>query len=84
MTVFPDDVWNKKCRKLNGFKITRANDFGIYYQGEGSLKVSDSLFVDSGLGIFSMVMRPPATSHRKEDKVNSLYSLFTLYFAIFI
>lgn len=66
------ELENVECLKISNFIIHKAWDFGIYFQVTPNVIVSDSLLVDNGLGIYSMVLKPAAMTHIKEDKVSFL------------
>lgn len=43
------------CTLINKFKIHNSYDAGIYYQGGGSVIISDVLITDSGIAIIPLI-----------------------------
>uniref|UniRef100_H3AJV8 Uncharacterized protein n=1 Tax=Latimeria chalumnae TaxID=7897 RepID=H3AJV8_LATCH len=56
------------CALVQGFLVWKCWDFGIYSQTPGSLIISNVTLVNNGMGIFTIVYSPPATSHQISDK----------------
>ena len=69
VNIFCDDALKEDCIILHDFRVTRASQFGIFYQGEPNLRVTDSLMVDTGVGILPMVTQPLSKLHKRNDKV---------------
>ncbi|KAG8441696.1 hypothetical protein GDO86_010760 [Hymenochirus boettgeri] len=65
------------CSLIRRFKLWKCFDYGIYVQSTESLRITESVFVDNGMGIFTIVYTPAATSHQTSDKTatisNSLF-----------
>ncbi|KAG8441692.1 hypothetical protein GDO86_010757 [Hymenochirus boettgeri] len=65
------------CSLIRRFKLWKCFDYGIYVQSTESVKITESVFVDNGMGIFTIVYTPAATSHQTSDKTatisNSLF-----------
>ncbi|XP_067888793.1 PKHD1 like 1, tandem duplicate 1 [Heterodontus francisci] len=56
------------CSLIQGFTIWKCWEYGIYFQTEESVQISNVTLVDNGLGIFPIVYGPPATSHQISNK----------------
>ncbi|XP_051879473.1 PKHD1 like 1, tandem duplicate 1 [Pristis pectinata] len=56
------------CSLIQGFTVWKCQDYGIYFQVEDSVQVSNVTLVDNALGIFPMIYGPPALSHRISNK----------------
>ncbi|KAM4704928.1 fibrocystin-L [Rhinophrynus dorsalis] len=56
------------CSLIRRFKVWKCWDYGIYLQTTESVKISGMVLADNGMGIFSIVYTPPATSHQTTDK----------------
>ncbi|OCT77100.1 fibrocystin-L [Xenopus laevis] len=65
------------CSLIRRFKVWRCWDYGFYSQTPASVKISESVFVDNGMGIFNIIYTPAATSHELSNKTvavsNSLF-----------
>ncbi|KAM9824037.1 PKHD1 like 1, tandem duplicate 1 [Neosynchiropus ocellatus] len=56
------------CSHIRDFVIWRSYDFGIYFQTNMNIIISDVTLVDNGMGIFSIIYRPPSLLHQYADK----------------
>eukprot|EP00062_Callorhinchus_milii_P017054 gi/632969110/ref/XP_007900907.1/ PREDICTED: LOW QUALITY PROTEIN: fibrocystin-L [Callorhinchus milii] len=56
------------CSLIQGFTIWKCWDYGIYFQTSQSVQISSVTLVDNGMGIFSMIYKPSATSHQMSNK----------------
>ncbi|XP_069771791.1 PKHD1 like 1, tandem duplicate 1 [Narcine bancroftii] len=56
------------CSLIQGFTVWKCQDYGIYFQTECSVQISNVTLVENGLGIFPMINGPPALSHRISNK----------------
>ncbi|XP_067833370.1 fibrocystin-L-like [Heptranchias perlo] len=56
------------CSLIQGFTIWKCWDYGIYFQTTESVQIFNVLLVDNGMGIFSVIYRPPAISHQISNK----------------
>ncbi|MBN3294523.1 PKHL1 protein, partial [Polypterus senegalus] len=65
------------CSFVQGFIAWKCWDYGIYFQTEMSMQVSNVTLVDNGMGIMPMSYKPPSVSHSYSDKTieikNSLF-----------
>ncbi|XP_028646735.2 PKHD1 like 1, tandem duplicate 1 [Erpetoichthys calabaricus] len=65
------------CSFVQGFIAWKCWDYGIYFQTEMSVQVSNVTLVDNGMGIMPMNYHPPSVSHNYSDKTieikNSLF-----------
>ncbi|XP_031760464.1 fibrocystin-L [Xenopus tropicalis] len=57
-----------KCSLIRRFTVWRCWDYGFYFQVPVSLKITESVLVDNGMGIFTIVYGPAATSHELSNK----------------
>ncbi|KAI8520672.1 Fibrocystin-L [Branchiostoma belcheri] len=55
------------CVKVRGFYVWKAFDFGIYFQSDCNLEISDNTIADSRLGLFHFVIGPSALTHQVKD-----------------
>ena len=70
--LFPEDGLSG-CTHITGFTVYKNHDFGIYSQIESPFHVSNITSVDNNLGLFPMVIKPPAVSHEAADKYVKVY-----------
>ncbi|XP_078542271.1 fibrocystin-L [Lissotriton helveticus] len=56
------------CSLIQGFTIWRCWDYGIYFQTTESVQINNVRLVDNGMGIFSIIYTPTATSHELSTK----------------
>ncbi|XP_069076732.1 fibrocystin-L-like isoform X2 [Pleurodeles waltl] len=56
------------CSRIQGFTLWRCWDYGIYFQTTESVQINNVKLVDNGMGIFSIIYTPPATSHEMSTK----------------
>ncbi|KAM8882915.1 PKHD1 like 1, tandem duplicate 1 [Synchiropus picturatus] len=56
------------CSHIRDFIIWRSYDFGIYFQTQMNIIISDVTLVDNGMGIFSIIYKPPSLLHQYADK----------------
>ncbi|OCT77099.1 hypothetical protein XELAEV_18032294mg, partial [Xenopus laevis] len=56
------------CSLIRRFTVWRCWDYGFYFQTPESVKISESVLVDNGMGIFTIVYGAAATSHELSNK----------------
>ncbi|KAJ8026136.1 Fibrocystin-L [Holothuria leucospilota] len=56
------------CSMVSNFFIWNSFDYGVYAQIPSSLSVADSVLVDNKVGIFALIVGPPAIQHKTSDK----------------
>ncbi|MEE6507574.1 hypothetical protein FKM82_026763 [Ascaphus truei] len=56
------------CSLIRRFTLWKCWDYGIYFQTQESVKVSEVVLADNGMGILSIIYTPPATSHEMSNK----------------
>ncbi|XP_078254550.1 PKHD1 like 1, tandem duplicate 1 [Rhinoraja longicauda] len=66
--VYMNEGGPPNCSLIQGFTVWQCQDYGIYFQAEYSVQVSNVTLVDNGLGIFPMIYGPPALSHQMSNK----------------
>nr|XP_039260770.1 fibrocystin-L-like [Styela clava] len=72
-------IWMNKdgfpsCSLISKFNIHSAYDYAVYYQGSGSVKMSELLITDSPIGIVPIVYAPASLSHAMQNKYVHLES----------
>ena len=72
VVLFKEDGLSE-CTHITGFTVYKNHDFGVYSQIESSFHVSNITSVDNNLGLFPMVIKPPALSHEAADKYVKVY-----------
>ncbi|XP_069815730.1 fibrocystin-L-like [Dendropsophus ebraccatus] len=55
---FPD------CTRIRGFKVWKCWDYGIYVQIVSSVQISDVFIADNGMGILTIIYKPPSVTHQ--------------------
>ncbi|XP_066572050.1 PKHD1 like 1, tandem duplicate 1 isoform X2 [Amia ocellicauda] len=56
------------CSHIQGFTVWKCWDYGIYFQTEMSVQISNITLVDNGMGIMSIIFTPPSVLHLYSDK----------------
>uniref|UniRef100_A0A6I8N1M6 Fibrocystin-L n=1 Tax=Ornithorhynchus anatinus TaxID=9258 RepID=A0A6I8N1M6_ORNAN len=56
------------CSLIQGFTIWKCWDYGIYFQTTESVQIYNVTLVENGMGIFSIIYTPAATSHKISSK----------------
>lgn len=75
VTIMPNDVVaqsGQTCVRFAGFTVFKNRDYGIYYNNEPSLELSNNIFSDNVASMFPMVVKPNPLSHECSDKFVSL------------
>ncbi|XP_078395885.1 PKHD1 like 1, tandem duplicate 1 [Cetorhinus maximus] len=57
-----------KCSHIQGFTIWKCWEYGIYFQTEESVQISNVTLVENRLGIFPIIYGSSATSHQISNK----------------
>jgi len=53
---------------LSGFTVWRNYDFGLYYQGAGSVEFTNNVAIENGVSMWHLVIGPPSLSHQRHNK----------------
>ncbi|XP_069076730.1 fibrocystin-L-like isoform X2 [Pleurodeles waltl] len=62
------------CSLIQGFTLWRCWDYGIYFQTAQSVQIKNVSLVDNGMGIFSIIYAPSATTHARSNKTVAIKS----------
>ncbi|XP_078542272.1 fibrocystin-L-like [Lissotriton helveticus] len=57
------------CSLIQGFTLWRCWDYGIYFQTTERVQINNVSLVDNGMGIFSIIYTPSATTHSRSNKI---------------
>ncbi|KAM8966821.1 LOW QUALITY PROTEIN: fibrocystin-L [Pelodytes ibericus] len=64
------------CSHIRRFHLWKCWDYGIYSQTIDSVKISEVVLVDNGMGILPMIYTPAATSHQTSNKTITISNSF--------
>ncbi|XP_069813288.1 fibrocystin-L-like isoform X2 [Dendropsophus ebraccatus] len=56
------------CTRIRGFKLWKCWDYGIYVQIVSSVQISDVFLADNGMGILTIIYKPPSVTHQISNK----------------
>jgi len=61
--IISNDLTKLTCVKIDGFNVFKSVHWGIYYEGEASLQVTNNLLADNQINFFSHINGPSSVNH---------------------
>ncbi|XP_075128051.1 fibrocystin-L-like [Leptodactylus fuscus] len=58
----------RDCTRIRRFIVWKCWDYGIYVQAASSVKISEVVLADNGMGIFTIIYAPAAGTHQISSK----------------
>lgn len=72
VVILPLNAYGFDCVRISGFTVFKSSHWGIYYQGSGSVLVSDNILIDNQISLFTFIIGPTSISHEVGTKKTTI------------